>query len=803
MLKKLRILDEDRPIYDAQKAGADCPNCPFNGRRPVGPSYAVKGGVRQSPALVILGESPGDREDEAGKPFVGASGFLLNQCLRQFQVKRETLHITNTVLCRPKQGATEDEWSQAIKCCAPRLERELDNVVSRKDDGVDYPTILACGNYALKALTGKSGIFDWMGAPVETKYGVVLPSIHPTFALRVPAYLPVFKTFFARALRIAKGQEEVPYVWPEFNWKGPYATDLERLLASEEPLSVDIENAPISNYIRCIGVGTTKLSVSVYLEWATPRDLELLKQLLSSVRRKVLQNGQFDRVKLEEAGYVVSGPFDDTLLMHAVVAPRLPHDLSFMAAVELPAERWKTEFHVKGEEKEKALKVFERAPPEKLLPYNCRDVAAQALLGESFNVRLRDTHRGFELYGELLELNEIALRMHRFGFPIDESRLGFHKENLTNALAKLETQFRALVPSPDYKLGADGTHHTLRKLYFDRFKAPVVQRSEENQPSLNNKALTYYVGYFVKLNAPALAEVSRIILQYRKLAKLLVNYVANLPLVNGFVHPLWRVFGTRTGRWSASGPPVQTIPKGMRDLYRALYTLVGADYKQLEVRVLAHLSGSPLLLQWFAEGKDVHLMTAQLVFGELNKRLGLDKPTDKQRTICKRVVFGLIYGGTPETMWKALIVDFPDITLEMVEVSCKLFLDAHHHVKEWQTKVISDTEDQGYVEESLSGRRQYYLDGRVVPTEPPNFKIQGMAGTIVNRAAKRVDARLDWGKQFLRAQVHDELLVDGEDVAGLSQILKESMELPVVYDGREMTYLADIKHGPNWLNLVH
>lgn len=847
MLKKLGELDEARPVYDAQALGAECQRCPFNVRRPVGPSFAVG-----RPALVILGESPGAREDESGRPFVGASGYLLNEALRQFGVSRSSLHITNTVLCRPKEKATEEEWAEAVECCKPRLDRELNglaiydrrnvganradsapnlsSVESRLDGAgnssahsgyvlaelLHRPTILACGNYALQALTERRGIFDWMGGPIETKYGVVVPSIHPAFALRSPAYIPVFKTFLARALRIAQGKENYPYVWPKFIYRPPYGAHLRELLDSTLPLSVDIENDPDTDIMHCVGVGTTDLVVSVYFDWATPRDLELLRELLAAPRRKVLQNGQFDRVKLEAANYKISGPFDDTLLMHAVVAPRLPHDLSFMAAVETPAERWKTVFGIKGEEKEKKLKKFSKVAvdrsPDKLLIYNCKDVYQQATLRNSFDVRLSSVHRGQELYNEYLYLNEIALKMHKGGFKVDTAALKQHRESLLTILEGLSKKFRELVPNQDYQLGIAGTHPSLRKLYFDKFGAPVVQWTDTRSPSLNDEALTYYIAHYTRQNAPICAEVSRIVLKVRKHAKLLTSYVDNIPVnSDGWIHPLWRVFGTRTGRWSATAPAIQTIPDGMKDMFKAVGILVAADYKQLEVRVLAHLSGSPILAQWFQEGRDVHGMTSESVFQELNMRLGIAGPHDyencktkkkcvrcKQRYVCKRVNFNVIYGGSPETGWRALVVDFPDITLEQVELATSKFYEVHHHVKEWQDQVIHDATTNLYVEEEWSGRRQYYQDGRVTPTEIPNFKIQGGAGYLVNQAVKRVDGALNWTNESLRAQVHDELTLDVPEASGGAELLRLAMEVPVLYKGREMVYPCDISAGPNW-----
>ena len=108
-----------RPVYDARAHGSVCDNCPLRDRRPVGPE------ARPSSRLVIVGESPGENEDREGRPFIGASGYLLNRSLTQLGLRREDVHVTNAILCRPKPKMAAEDWKTAVACCAPRLEKEL------------------------------------------------------------------------------------------------------------------------------------------------------------------------------------------------------------------------------------------------------------------------------------------------------------------------------------------------------------------------------------------------------------------------------------------------------------------------------------------------------------------------------------------------------------------------------------------------------------------------------------------------------------------------------------------------------
>jgi DNA polymerase I-like protein with 3'-5' exonuclease and polymerase domains len=815
---KLRIVNE-RPVYPAEENGANCSSCPLRGRDPIVPQ-----GVGN--AVVLLGESPGYREDESGKPFGGSNGYLLNQSLRRFGVPRAKTHLTYAVLCQPHEKITKEEWDQALKCCAPRLEGELngDSNQFRSGDGVggsgvpnvrvpnNPKTILACGSKALQALTGKAQITPWVGAPTVTKFGIVVPSIAIGFAVRTPAYIPVFQTFLLRALRISTGVDTLPYDWGKIVTEPPYAPWLKELLNSPLPLSVDIENAPIAKRIRCIGVGNNELAVSVPLPpegFATKEELDLVRVLLKTSRIKVFQNGAFDRLELEKSRYVVSGPFEDTLLQHAVIAPRLPHNLGFMAACELPANRWKTEFHVSGEDKGKgvALKLFEKAPLEKLLPYNGRDVIAQARLYDNFTSRLKGVKHGPRLYSDIKALNEIGLNMSRFGIAVDRSKLDGHRIALSTELEKLRKRFREIVTPEEFTLGANGQHPSLARLFFTKFGSPVVSRSKETgAPSLDGNALVHYVGYFTTKRVPEIAEVARIVLQYRKLGKLLGTYIEGLPIEDDDrVYPEWRVFGTRTGRWSSTEPPMQTIPPpkyneqkvliapGMRDLFWAGdgNVMVEADYSQLEVRMLAFLSGAPLLREWFAAGLDVHTMNARKIFNT-------PEPTKQQRTISKRVLFGLIYGGTAETLWKSLIVDFPSVKLDQIEFVVDGFYAQHSHVREYQNKLIAEAESNRYVEEGLSGRQQHYHDGRVSPTQVVNFPIQGGAGTRANWAIRDAAVHVDWKRTALVMQVHDALIMVGPNRDELVHALRGAMESPVTHNGETIVFPTDVKCGTNW-----
>ena len=724
---------------------------------------------------------------------------------------RREVHVTNTILCRPLEKMTPADWNAAIECCRPRLDAELGQA----------RTILACGNKAWQYLTGKGQITNWMGAPAVSLQGhQILPSMHPAFALRKPAFIPVFREFVRRVVAMFRGTL-TPWAWPKLVVRGPYAPHLQALIVSTQPISIDIENFPDTGLIRCIGVGTDSCAVSVPVQPngdATEADLALLRLVLASPNLKVLHNSQFDIMELKANGWDVRGAIYDTILAHAVVAPQLPHDLSFVAASEYSAPRWKTEFKVIGEDKGKKAAAFS-GPLDSLLPYNAKDVVMTAKLHKRLEARIAQTHRGKELLQEYHDLNLISMKMKERGIYTEQANLTEHRTNLDALLGDMQRRFRELVPSEEYSLGANGQNPSISRLFLQTFALPAVSWNKETQsPSLDGRALTSYIGTY-SVSKALVADVARVVLAYRKFSKLKGSYVETLPVdPYGFVHPSWRIFGARTGRWSATDPAMQTIPKEvryklpdgreivirLRNLFRARpgYVLVEADYSQLELRIVAMLSGDEKLLEWYAAGKDVHTMNAADIWAKDWETFSADK-RKKVRDLAKRVVYGLNYGGSADTVWKSLIVDFPGLPLSAIQHVVDGWFRAHPRIGEWQQSLIADAASKGYVEEPLSGRRQYYHDGKIKPTEVLNFPIQGAAGTLANRAVKAIAGQLNWDDEALLAQVHDSTISEITEAKRdkLITIVKEAMEQTVTLNGNEVTFPVDLKFGTNLAEL--
>jgi uracil-DNA glycosylase family 4 len=771
--------------------------------------------------LAILAEYPNKTEEELGKPLAGSAGHFFKYIFSKTGTRRADFPILHTLLCKPPKTFKPDQWRDAIEACKPRLIREL--------EAVQPNVIFSAGVRALEVSVGLNSVIPWYGSPLLSTLPItahIFPSVHPGFVTKQPAFYPVFERWFKTAIDLSTGVKR-PFKWGRLVTKPPYGPALVELAMEAQngtPISVDIENNPETSVIRCIGVGTSKLAVSLpmleqeyqgYPKTETG-DLLLLRHILASDAPKIFHNFQHDVAELREIGYEINGTIEDTLLMHTVIAPRLRHRLTDVAAFEMHAERWKTKFgdtkDDKGAEEDKT-KRFTSAPLDDLLPYNAKDVQGTAILYNLMRPQVDRVNNGEALYREKLQLEDLALRMRQRGIQVDINRFDYHQKSLNEILENLRDQFRTTYKIPaEYSLGANGQHPSLAKLFFETFGLQPFSYSESTgKPTLDGKALQRFAG---TQSFPA--DIARLVLKYRKNSKLLTTYINKLRVqldLDHVAHPRWRSWGTRTGRWAAYDPPLQTIPKpkhlddgmsiqGLRDLFCARDGLwmVEGDYQQMEVRIAAVLSGDEKLLEWFATGQDVYTMTAMEIWKK--EWSGFNNEAKKlRRFLSKKVVLGQNYGAGAETIWRSVIIDVPTVKLEAIQYVVDQRAKTHVKLVEWQEAQKVKAAKEMYVEAPLSGRRQHYHDGRTVPTEVLNYPIQATAGDIMNRAILQLDKAIRWGQEGILAQVHDAAIIEGPDPDRLVSLLHEHMEQEVELNGSRIKFKIDVKVGRNWADM--
>lgn len=804
----------------------NCAQCPLKGR----PAVVIPS--RCGAPITLLGEAPGPREEEQGDFFVGATGRFARHQFERFGESWQQLHRDNVLLCRPDKKLAKGEWSKAVAACRPRLLRTMAEAQS--------PVIVAFGAKAMAAVTGRSGLADWGGTLMdgtgEFAKQKVVATWHPAFALRKGkrGYLPVIAIHIRRACRLSQGTL-IPYRWPKVIIEpGPrMVRALQKMLREKRRLAVDVETsrADAAATLLSVGLGTRDLVVSApwdgYLwKGGEQEDLVLLPngvEIAGLIRRiladptipKTGQNLQFDIRVLRAHGLELEGWEFDTLVAHNVTAPQLPHKLGFIAGIETNAYAWKADYH--GSSDVKGAAVFQRQDPVKTRKYNGGDVGVTDALTDIAIKRLEQTHNGPAFFAENMELNRLGLEMSYTGIAVsDECRRG-HQEALRSRLYTARGELKEIVRHVGMNYFNPRSHAQLHRLFFEKFGCRPTRFSEETgEPSIDEEALTDLLSDDRQL----VSATARTLLRFRKWDTLLVKYVTERTALHRkgipidrtnravpIVHPVWKPCSAITNRWACDAPNLHNIPKpvekrlksgkvkviypGLRDIYiaRPGCVLVKADYKALELRIVALLAHAVLLIQWFNAEMDVHTEHAKRLFRIL-------EPSKTERTKIKNFVYNANYLGTPETIWRLLLVTVPDITLGEVRGMMEWYFGLHPAIPRWQQKRVAAAHRLGYAETPFTQRRRHFY-GQVEDTEAVNFDVQETAAKIMNDAILRVRDGLRKDERLL-IQCHDEIVVEGKDEKRLRGLLTEAMTTRLSFEGDEMPFTVDVASGPSW-----
>ncbi|MDO4687905.1 MAG: DNA polymerase I [Plesiomonas sp.] len=524
--------------------------------------------------------------------------------------------------------------------------------------------------------------------------------------------------------------------------------------------------------------------------------LARLKPLLEDTdSRKVGQNLKFDQSILARYGIELRGIWSDTMLESYVlnsVAGR--HDMDSLSERHLGHQTITFE-EVAGKGKNQL--TFNQIPLEQAATYAAEDADVTLRLHEVLWPQLEQEAGLASVLQEMeVPLLSVLSRMERNGVLIDPALLGRHSMELTTRLAELESKAHELAGEP-FNLAST---KQLQGILFEKLGLPVLKKTPGGAPSTNEEVLAE-----LALDYPLPA----VLLEYRGLAKLKSTYTDKLPqMINpatGRVHTSYHQAVTATGRLSSTDPNLQNIPvrnEEGRRIRQAFIAgagnqIIAADYSQIELRIMAHLSGDAGLLRAFSEGKDIHRATAAEVFG-----LPLEQVSAEQRRSAKAINFGLIYGMSAFGLARQLGIGRNDAQRYM-----DLYFERYPGVLTYMERTREQAHAQGYVE-TLFGRRLQLPDIRSrnamrrkgAERAAINAPMQGTAADIIKRAMLAVDAWLatpeaDGIRMIM--QVHDELVfeVPQEKVALCSAKVRELMQHSATLD---VPLLVEVGVGDNW-----
>ncbi|PXF32967.1 DNA polymerase I [Pokkaliibacter plantistimulans] len=523
--------------------------------------------------------------------------------------------------------------------------------------------------------------------------------------------------------------------------------------------------------------------------------LARLKPLLEDASKaKVGQHLKYDMSVLDRYGIALRGIVDDTMLASYVLnSTATRHNMDELASFYL--EYKTTSFEDIAGKGVKQL-TFNQIEMEKASPYACEDADITLRLHQVLQSKLAGVPTLKTLLTELeLPLAPILSAIERTGALVDEKRLHQQSEQLAKRLQELEREAHDMAGEP-FNLGST---KQLGEILYGRMNLPVLKKTPKGQPSTAEEVLVE-----LALDYP----LPKLILEHRSLSKLKSTYTDKLPeMINprtGRVHTSYHQAVTATGRLSSSDPNLQNIPirseegRRIRQAFIAPqgYKLMAADYSQIELRIMAHLSDDAGLLAAFAHGDDIHKATAAEVFG-----VGLEQVSADQRRSAKAINFGLIYGMSAFGLAKQLGIGRNDAQLYIDR-----YFARYPGVKDYMNRTRSEAAERGYVE-TLFGRRLYLpeikssnaMRRQGAERTAINAPMQGTAADIIKRAMLQVNAWLQSSGLDARIimQVHDELVLEVREEqvdavkAGLQQAMSAAAELKV-------PLLVEVGVGDNW-----
>ncbi|WP_323933042.1 DNA polymerase I [Aeromonas caviae] len=521
-----------------------------------------------------------------------------------------------------------------------------------------------------------------------------------------------------------------------------------------------------------------------------------LKPLLEDpTRLKVGQNLKYDRNVLLNHGIELQGIAYDTMLESYVLnSTASRHDMDSLARRYLNVETISFE-DIAG----KGVKqlTFNQIELEQAAPYAAEDADITLRLHQALWGKLSAEPGLAKVFSEIeLPLLPVLARMERLGTTIEPKLLRQQSQEIEVRLAELEKQAHELA-GQEFNLSSP---KQLGEILFTKLGLPIIKKTPKGAPSTAEEVLAELAETY---------ELPQLLMEHRGLAKLKSTYTDKLPLMikpqTGRVHTSYHQAVAATGRLSSTDPNLQNIPvrneqgRRIRQAFIpcAGYKLVAADYSQIELRIMAHLSGDKGLLTAFAEGKDIHKATAAEVFG-----VALDAVTSDMRRSAKAINFGLIYGMSAFGLAKQLGIGRAEAQKYM-----DLYFERYPGVLEYMERTRQQADAQGYVE-TLFGRRLYLPDiksrnaglRKAAERAAINAPMQGTAADIIKRAMINVDGWIrgieDESIRMLM-QVHDELVFEirEEKLEEYIALIKEKMSGAAELD---VPLVVEAGTGDNW-----
>ena len=572
---------------------------------------------------------------------------------------------------------------------------------------------------------------------------------------------------------------------------------------TKEIISLDTETTSLSSIdAELVGLSfSVKENEAFYVP--VPADQDEARKIVDLFRPvyenekilKVGQNLKYDYEVLMNYGVRLAGKMFDTMLAHYVIEPELRHNMDYLAEVYL---KYKT-IHIDEliGPKGKNQKSMRDLKPAEVYEYAAEDADVTLKLKNKLEPILKEKGADDLFYNIEMPLMPVLAEMEMNGVKIDTQSLAETSNVLTKRLEEVEKEIYELAGAP-FNIASP---RQVGEVLFDKLK--IVEKAKKT------KTGQYVTNEEVLQSLKGKHKIVEAILEHRGLKKLLGTYIDALPkLINartGHIHTSFNQATTATGRLSSSDPNLQNIPvrgEEGKEIRKAFIPEPGclffsADYSQIELRVMAHLSGDENMIEAFREGHDIHAATAAKIYKE-----EMENVTRDQRTKAKRANFGIIYGITVFGLAERL-----EISRDEAKMLIEGYFETFPKVKEYMEKAKEQARNQGYVETQFH-RRRYLSDINSANATVRGFAernainapIQGTAADIIKVAMIRIYNRFrtEGIRSKMILQVHDELnfSVYPEEKEKVERIVLEEMQnaFPM-----QVPLVADCGWGNNWL----
>ncbi|MCX8649919.1 DNA polymerase I [Gilliamella sp. B2776] len=516
--------------------------------------------------------------------------------------------------------------------------------------------------------------------------------------------------------------------------------------------------------------------------------------LENSKIKKIAQNAKFDYSVLANYGIKVSGIAYDTMLESYVLNSTERHDMDSMAHRYLNHKTITYDELTKVDKKKVTIDAIEI---EKTTQYAAEDADITLQLHEKLWPELEKDQKLTKLFTDIeMPLAIVLAEMERTGVLVDAKQLNEYSNELAKQLIEIEAQLQSLAGE---KFNP-ASPKQIQAILFEKHNLPVLKKTPKGDPSTSEEVLSELANEY---------ELPRMILFYRGLAKLKNTYTDKLPLmispIDQRIHTNYNQIGTITGRLSSNDPNLQNIPvrneegRRIRQAFIAPkgYKIISADYSQIELRIMAHLSHDKSLLNAFAHDKDIHRVTAGEILGKTESEV-----TNEERRRAKAVNFGLIYGMSAFGLSKQI-----NIPRKEAQFYIDRYFERYPGVQQYMEQTRQLAAEQGYVE-TLSGRRLYLpkirstngIEKRGAERAAINAPMQGTAADIIKTAMIKMS---EWiknqsaGNIKMVMQVHDELVFEVKD-AFVEQYCTEIKKIMENCYQLSVPLKVDIGIGNNW-----